>query len=118
MKTMKLIGCCIALLITNQTILADNSEMNATLERVNQLLNQVNPLVNLAQSQEDENVRVKFQFDALRHDIAHIQEGIAQAINRVSIQPRTVEPLIGDYLLVPDTVLPKDSAMPDEDDRP
>ena len=92
----------IAVLFTSITLcsisFADTSQMNATLARISTILNQVNPLINLAAQQEDPNVRVKFQFDALRQDIASIQIGIAQAINRVSIQPRSVTPLSGDYL--------------------
>lgn len=98
MKYLKYLSVSVSLLLITTHALADNSQMNTTLERINQLLNQVNPLVNLAQSQEDKEARVKFQFDALRSDIARIQSGIVQAINRPTIQPRIVEPLAGDYL--------------------
>lgn len=98
MKYFKNLSLSVGLLCITTLTYADNSQMNTTLERINQLLNQVNPLVNLAQSQEDKDARVKFQFDALRSDIARIQAGISQAINRPTIQPRVVEPLAGDYL--------------------
>lgn len=86
---------------------ADTAQMNATLARISAVLNQINPLINLAQSQQNPNARVQFQFDQLRSDIANIQSGIAQAVNHVSIQPRVVQPLSGDYL--PD--LPKPQSM-------
>jgi RAQPRD family integrative conjugative element protein len=78
--------------------LANTAQMHTTLSRINIILNQINPLINLAQAQEDPNARVKFQFKQLRQDVTLIQSGIAQALNRVSIQPRIVAPLAGDYL--------------------
>lgn len=77
---------------------ADTEQMHTTLARIDTILTQINPLINLAKQQEDPNTRVKFQFEALRQDISLIQSGIGQALNRVSIQPRTVAPLVGDYL--------------------
>ena len=88
----------IALTLTASLTFANTEQMHTTLARINTLLSQINPLINLAERQEDPNERVKFQFEVLRKDIADVQSGIAQALNRVSIQPRTVAPLSGDYL--------------------
>jgi len=81
-----------------QLSLADTEQMNATLARVNMVLTQINPLINAAEKEQDKNARVKFQFDTLRADIEKIQAGISQEINLVSIQPRSVKPISGDYL--------------------
>lgn len=80
---------------------ADTAARNATLARINTVLNQVNPLITVAQRQQDPQARVQFQFDALRDDIARIQSGITQALQRVTIQPRVVTSVKGDYLPAP-----------------
>ena len=88
----------IPLMLITPLTFANTEQMHTSLTRINTLLSQINPLINLAKQQEDPNARVKFQFEVLREDIARIQSGISQALNRVSIQPRTVAPLVGDYL--------------------
>lgn len=91
-------SCLFLLMGFSYVCCANTSQMHMTLARINRLLKQVNPLINLAQQQQDPNTRVKFQFELLRCDISSIQSGITQAMNRVSIQPRIVKPLAGDYL--------------------
>jgi len=91
------LGSC-TLLFASSACFANTDQMNATLARINMILNQINPLINVAQQEQDPNARVKFQFDVLRSDINKIQSGIAQQINLVSIQPRKVTPIAGDYL--------------------
>ena len=86
------------LLVANNISFANTDQMNATLARINMILSQVNPLITAAQREQDPNARVKFQFNALRSDINKIQSGLAEQINLVSIQPRKVAPLSGDYL--------------------
>ena len=114
-KRIGLVGCISGLLFCSSLAFADTAQMNATLARISTILSQVNPLVTLAQKQQDPNARVKFQFDELRQDIAQIQSGIAQAVNCVSIQPRVVQPLSGDYLPVSETVLKREQTMQNED---
>ena len=104
----------ICLLALSSTVYASNAEMNTTLARINTTLNQINPLINLAKQQENTNARVKFQFDALRNDISRIQSGILKAINRVSIQQRTVTPLFGDYLPTQNSLLKQQPIIQDE----
>jgi RAQPRD family integrative conjugative element protein len=105
------------LLLMSSMSFANIAQMNTTLSRISVILNQVNPLINLAQKQQAKNTRVKFQFNTLRNDISYIQAGIAQALNRVSIQPRTVAPLSGDYLPVAETVLKREKPLTKEDER-
>ncbi len=88
----------IVLLTIGSMSMANTAQMHTTLARINHLLAQIYPLINLAQQQQDPHERVLIKFDALRHDIARIQTGIAHIINRPSIQPREVIPLTGDYL--------------------
>lgn len=93
-----ILGVSCLLLLINNISFADNDQMNATLARINMILSQINPLINSAQKEQDPNARVKFQFNTLRSDISKIQSGIAEQINLVSIQPRNVMPISGDYL--------------------
>lgn len=93
---------------------ADQTQMQETLTRIQHLLGQVNPLINLAQSQQDHAMRVQFQFESLRQDIASIQAGIDQALQGVTIQPRLVDPLSGDYL-PEEHSKEKDTALSEED---
>lgn len=109
------IGIILALLVYGEGALANTEQMNVTLARISTILSQVNPLINQAQKQESSNARVQFQFNKLRQDIAQIQSGIAQAVNRVSIQPRVVQPLSGDYLPVSETVLKREQMIQNED---
>ncbi len=117
-KQYSLLISCFALFLMSNVSFANTEQMNATLARISRLLNQVNPLINLAQKQQDSNARVKFQFDALRSDVADIQAGIAEAINRVSIQPRIVKPLSGDYLPDSELILKKQTPLNSEDSTP
>ncbi len=86
------------LLTLSQPCLADAEQMNATLARISTILSQINPLINAAEKEQNTDARVKFQFDILRADISKIQAGIAEKMHGISIQPRNVEPLSGDYL--------------------
>jgi len=79
----------------------DTESMNITLSRINTLLAQINPLINVAEKQQDRRSRVKFQFARLRADVSKIQQGIARQIHHVSIEPRIVAPLSGDYHSLP-----------------
>ena len=96
----------ILLLLINVSY-ADSDQMNTTLARISTILSQINPLINSAESQQDPDARVQFQFDALRADIGKIQEGLAEQLNGISIQPRVVAPLSGDYLPLPEPQLAK-----------
>jgi RAQPRD family integrative conjugative element protein len=79
-------------------VLANQAEMHTDLWRINQILNQTYPLIQKGKAAENPNTRVQFQFHSLQADILKIQMGIEQALHRVTIQPRTVKALKGDYL--------------------
>lgn len=99
MQSMKYILICLALLIGIQaSCFANTEQMNATLARISMILKQINPLINEAQKAQNKQARIKFRFDLLRKDIAKIRIGITQQINHITIEPRKVNPLKGDYL--------------------
>ena len=118
MKSIKktvLLSSFLTLLFVSSLSFAGTAQMHTTLTRINTILNQINPLINLAEQQQDPNTRVKFQFTTLREDVSHIQAGIAQALHRVSIQPRVVMLLTGDYLPVSESILAKQLPVQNED---
>lgn len=110
-KRLVVVSSLLALITVSSISFADTTQMNTSLERIRMILRQVNPLINLAEQQQDPNARVQFQFKALRQDVGRIQAGIAQSINRVSIQPRVVKPLSGDYLPVPKSILKEEKPI-------
>jgi RAQPRD family integrative conjugative element protein len=114
-RKISLLSSFLILLFVSSLSFASTAQMHTTLTRINTILNQINPLINLAEQQQDPNIRVKFQFITLREDVSHIQAGIAQALHRVSIQPRVVAPLIGDYLPVSESILAKQAPIQNED---
>lgn len=109
----------IALLAYSPITYANTAQMHETLSRIKAILSQINPLINLAKQQQDPNVRIQFQFEHLRQDVSKIQQGILAAINRVSIQPRVVKPLSGDYLSNAQIKMNHDpNENPNKDDSP
>ena len=93
---MRIYGIVLLLLIN--LCHADQAQMNASLQRITIVLQKTYPLINLAEKQQNKNTRVQFNFDELRADISKIQAGLMAQIHRVSIEPRQVKPLAGDYL--------------------
>lgn len=77
---------------------ADSELENASLARIVNVLNSLNPLIDEAQRQQDKNTRVQFQYDVLKNDLLKIKAGINAKLKQVSIEPRVVTPLQGDYL--------------------
>jgi len=100
------LGCLFSVVST--VVWANTASMQTTLHRIDTLLNQVNPLITLAEQQQDPTARIQFHGELLRRDIARIQAGIKQALQPISIQPRRVKPLVGDYLIprIPHTTVP------------
>ena len=79
---------------------ADTEIENATLARIRNVLNSLTPLINEAEQQQDKNARMQFRYDWLRADINQIKQGLEQKLGNPSIQPRTVTPIKGDYLVL------------------
>jgi RAQPRD family integrative conjugative element protein len=86
-------------LLTNISIvLADTETENAMLTRVNQILNSLTPIINAAEQQQEENTRITFNYDCLRHDISLIKQGIEQKVTLSNIEPQKISPIKGDYI--------------------
>ena len=77
---------------------ADTSLENADLALVVQQLQAVYPLIAEAQRQADSNARTQFHYDWLREDLNTVIAGINQKLQPLSVEPRSIKPIKGDYL--------------------
>lgn len=55
------------------------------------------PLIETAEAQSNPDARIRFRYDWLRGDLAHIRAGIQEHIDAPRTEPRTFPPLRGDY---------------------
>lgn len=79
---------------------ADVAKENETLARVVQILNSLKPLINEAELQHDEGERIGFDYHGLRADLAKVKAGIAHKFDQTLLEPRIIQPIKGDYLIV------------------
>jgi RAQPRD family integrative conjugative element protein len=83
--------------LTPLTTLADSDGERTALAVLIHELESLAPLIDEAAAQADPDTRIRFQYDWLRQDLAHIRTGIAEHINTPRAEPRKVPPLKGDY---------------------
>jgi RAQPRD family integrative conjugative element protein len=77
--------------------LADNDGENASLVRLIHELEALRPLVKEAQDQALVESRIRLNYTWLRRDLERVKSGIQDYIETPSTEPRTFEPLQGDY---------------------
>ena len=77
----------------------DLEKEQATLARLNNMINAMYPLIAEAEQAHDPHARLVFNYEALRHDLDDIQQGITQKIHRTTVVPRAVIPLQNDFVL-------------------
>ncbi len=76
---------------------ADADAEREALTRIVHELQGVESLITKAQAQADNDARVRFQYDWLRHDMDMLKNGIQAHIDAPRAQPRSFPPLRGDY---------------------
>lgn len=69
----------------------------AALEKIIDELNHLDKLVDKAERESDPTERIRFRYDWLRRDLNLVKNGIQDHLNAPSTEPRTYEPLLGDY---------------------
>ena len=72
---------------------------NVALARIYTILNQLTPLIIEAKHYQNKQTRVQFRYETLQQDIDQIKYGIEAKFHSPSIEPRTVSPIQGDYLI-------------------
>ncbi len=97
MTKLPLFGLLLCLAQTPVLAQADVDAEREALARLAHELAVLAPLVREAEVQADQDARIRFQYDWLRQDLARVRMGIQEHINAPRAEPRTVEPLRGDY---------------------
>ncbi|MGE4546001.1 MAG: RAQPRD family integrative conjugative element protein [Pedobacter sp.] len=73
-----------------------SSERKALLDILSHL-QEADVLIRTAESQQNPDQRIKFRYDWLRKDIYKINRGISDYLSSPESQPRSFEPVMGDY---------------------
>lgn len=73
-----------------------DSEREALARLINEL-NTLESLIQQAESNADQDSRIRFRYDWLRQDLKQIQDGIQSHLDAPQAQPRSFPPLRGDY---------------------
>jgi RAQPRD family integrative conjugative element protein len=76
---------------------AGQDDENATLARLVHELDALAPLVREAENQASVDARVRLNYGWLRRDLELVKGGIEWHLNTPSTEPRSFEPLKGDY---------------------
>lgn len=82
--------------VTSLSYADAEGEKTALAELVREL-KALEPLIKNAESQADPKARISFEYHWLRKDINEIIQGLNDHINSPRIEPRSFEPLQGDY---------------------
>lgn len=92
----QIVGLIVGLALA-PALYADADAEREALTRIVHELRAVESLITQAQSQADNDARVRFQYDWLRHDVNLMKDGIQAHIDSPRAQPRSFPPLRGDY---------------------
>ncbi len=92
------LGMLVITLLQSPISFADEELENADLSKIVHVLDSLNPLINQAEQQQDKNLRMQFNYAALRSDIDKVKKGIRRKWQSPAIEPRPVTPMQGDYL--------------------
>ncbi|MBE0469922.1 MAG: RAQPRD family integrative conjugative element protein [Methyloprofundus sp.] len=60
-------------------------------------IEQTESLINVARAQQNPDQRIKFRYDWLNDDLHKVSRGIRDHLKAPQSQPRSVEPVLGDY---------------------
>lgn len=109
---MKKIVFILAILITaifTQQTFANEIQEKIYLEQILNSLNAIQPLIIAAQKEQPHNTRIRFHYtkfkdsedhwhNGLVEDMSAIKKGITAKLNKVTVEPRVMTPIGGDYL--------------------
>jgi len=79
------------------TAFADADAEREALAQIIHELNALEPLIKQAETNAEEDSRIRFRYDWLRQDLKQIKDGIDSHIDSPRAEPRTFPPLRGDY---------------------
>lgn len=76
---------------------ADGDAERESLAKIIHELNVLESLIKQAEANADQDSRVRFRYDWLRQDLKQIKDSIQSHIDSPRAQPRSFQPLRGDY---------------------
>ncbi len=79
------------------TAFTDADAEREALAQIIHELNALEPLIKQAETNAEEDSRIRFRYDWLRQDLKQIKDGIDSHIDSPRAEPRTFPPLRGDY---------------------
>jgi RAQPRD family integrative conjugative element protein len=79
------------------TLAVNNDGEKASLDRIIHELDALQPLLKEAEGQAFVDSRIRFSYSWLNQDLMRIKQGIKEYIETPSTEPRSFEPLKGDY---------------------
>ena len=91
-STFLILGLCVA-----PAAFADADAEREALAKIIHELNALESLIKRAETNAEEDVRIRFRYDWLRLDLKQINDGIQAHIDSPRAQPRSFPPLRGDY---------------------
>ncbi len=92
-----ILGLTTAMIALPFTARADAEGEREALARLVHELRTLEPVIREAEAQAPHEARIRFQYDWLRTDLHRVAQGIQDHIDAPRAEPRTVEPLGGDY---------------------
>ncbi|MAT94345.1 MAG: conjugal transfer protein [Halioglobus sp.] len=84
-------------LVVTPTAFADADAEREALAKIIHELNALDSLIKRAETNAEQNSRIRFRYDWLRQDLKQIKDGIQSHIDSPRAQPRAFPPLRGDY---------------------
>jgi RAQPRD family integrative conjugative element protein len=84
-------------LVVTPAAFADADAEREALAKVIHELNALDSLIKRAETNAEQNSRIRFRYDWLRQDLKQIKDGIQSHIDSPRAQPRSFPPLRGDY---------------------
>jgi RAQPRD family integrative conjugative element protein len=92
-----MLAAFVGLLVLGNVALAEPDAEREALAGLSHEIEALEPLIRSAESQANQDVRIRFRYDWLREDLARVRLGIQEHIDAPRAEPRTFPPLRGDY---------------------
>lgn len=97
MRTIRTLCLALACAICAPIYHADTVAEHKALQQIVKELKQLDKLIDKAEREANPSERIRFRYDWLRRDIKLMKDGIQDHLDGPSTEPRTFEPLQGDY---------------------
>ncbi|MCY3885544.1 MAG: RAQPRD family integrative conjugative element protein [Gammaproteobacteria bacterium] len=97
MKRKTIFGVALICVLCSTAPLATTDAEQDALEKIVDELDQLNKLIDKAERESDSTERVRFRYDWLRRDLKLVKDGIQDHLDVPSTEPKTFDPLLGDY---------------------